>query len=163
VPSERIDHRDWQSLARLAVSTRINTPHAQAFRRALRGPAVHRLLARTVFVQHLSHEHRQRHGRRIQPLAMLGQQQIGHLQKFRSGEKIEKIHRLDFTSPAADVCGMLLRKKLGITITQGWPSWLRLLCGNNILPISVVSLLLQFQSVSLTRKYRRGLSQCHSH
>jgi hypothetical protein len=36
------------------------------------------------------------------------------------------------------------------------------LCGNNILPISVVSLLLQFQSISYKRKYRRGLTQCHS-
>jgi hypothetical protein len=36
------------------------------------------------------------------------------------------------------------------------------LCGNNILPIPEVSLLLQFQPVSRTHKYRCGLSQCHS-
>jgi hypothetical protein len=34
--------------------------------------------------------------------------------------------------------------------------------GNNILPISVVSLLLHFQTISYLRKSRCGLSQCHS-
>jgi len=94
--------------------------------------------------------------------AMLGQQRIGHLQQLRARKQVEKIHRLDLTNAAADVFGLLLRKTLGITITQGWPSWLRLLCGNNILTSSGVSLLLQFQSISYMRKYRCGLTQCHS-
>src|ERR1019366_7108697 len=114
------------SLARFAVRTRIDALHAQAFRRTLRRPTVHGLLTRAVLTQHLTHEHRQRERRRIQPFAVLGQQRIGHLQQLRGGEQIEKIHSLHFTTAAAEVLGMLLRKKLGITIAQGWPSrWLR--------------------------------------
>ena len=113
-------------MARLAIRTRIDALHAQAFRRTLRGPTIHRLLTRAVLTERLPHEHRQRERGRIQPLAVLGQQRIGHVQKFRPGEQIEKIHRPDLIGAAADTFGMLLRFKLGITIAQGWPSrWLR--------------------------------------
>jgi len=58
--------------------------------------------------------------------------------------------------------GVLLRDKAGITITQGWPSrGVLMLCGNNILPISVAGLLLNFQYISCAFKSCAGLTQCH--
>ena len=144
-------HLNGQALARLAVSSSIDTLHTQTFRCTLRGPACHRFLARAVFVQRLHHEHRQRHLRWIQPFPMLGQIRIGHLQKRRPREQIEKIHRFDLAHAAADTLCMLMGFKLSVTIAQGWPRgcW-RVMCGNNILPISVASLHLLFQSLITT-------------
>ena len=49
------------------------------------------------------------------------------------------------------------------TIAQGWPSrWVAVLCGNNILLLSEVSLLFNFQCISRAFKSCVGLSQCHS-
>jgi len=137
--------------------------HTQAVRRALCRPTVHRLLARPVLAQRLPHEHRQNLRGRKKPLAMRWKQRVGHLQKLRTGEQIEKVHRLGLLGIADDRLGMLLRRKLGITIPQGWPSRLLvMLLGNNILPISAASLLLKFQSVTAPTRSRYGLSQCHS-
>lgn len=92
------------------------------------------------------------------PLAMCREQRIGHLQKLRPGEQVEKIHHLGLIRVADDGLGMLLRSKLGITISQGWPSRLLVvLLGNNILSILAASLLLNFQSVSPTRRPRLRL------
>lgn len=98
-------------------------------------------------------EHREHLRGRIKSLTMRRKQRVGHLQKLRPGEQIEKVHRLGFIRLADDGLGMLLRGELGITIHRGWPSRLLvMLLGNNILPISVSSLLLIFQSVSLLVK-----------
>jgi hypothetical protein len=163
VSSEGTDHLQWQSLPRLAVSSGIDTVDFQAFRDTLRRPAIDCLLTRPVLAQRLPHEHRQRKGWRIQPLTMLRQQRLGHLQQFRSGEQIEEIHRLDRTDAVGDVSGVLLVDKARITITQGWPSRrVMMLCGNNILLLSEVSLLLHFQYISRAFKSCVGLTQCHS-
>src|SRR3990170_4094267 len=94
---------------------------------------------------------------------MLGQIRIGHLQKRGPREQIEKIHRFDLAHAAVDTLCMLMGFKLGITIAQGWPRgcW-RVMCSNNILPISAASLPLRFQSLSPSCQYRCALSQCHS-
>jgi hypothetical protein len=65
--------------------------------------------------------------------------------------------------PAApNLLSMLLRMKLGITLSQGWPrGWLGGCVVTNILPIPV-NLLHTFQSLSLTPSGRSGLSKCHS-
>ena len=80
---------------------------------------------------------------------MLGQIRIGHLQKCGPREQIEKIHRFDLAHAAADTLYMLMGFKLSVTIAQGWPRgcW-RVMCGNNILPISVASLHLLFHSLT---------------
>jgi hypothetical protein len=96
-------------------------------------------------------------------LPVLRRELIGHLQKLPRSEQIEKLHRLDRTSAMGNVLDVVLGNELGITNPQGWPSpWLLMLCGNNILPISVVALLLSFQPVSHTSAQHCGLSQCHS-
>lgn len=93
----------------------------------------------------------------------IGQQCLGHLQQLRPGEQIEKLHCLELARLVADTADMLLRSELRITITQGWPSRsLAMLSGNNILPISVVSLLLIFQTLTQPSTRRCGLTQCHS-
>jgi hypothetical protein len=97
-----------------------------------------------------------------------GEDRISH-ERFVPGgtrerlRQIEEIHRLGLIRVADDGLGMLLRSKLGITISRGWPSRLLVvLLGNKILPISEARLLLKIQSVTSNRKSRCGLSQRHS-
>jgi hypothetical protein len=163
VASQGADHLQRQSLASLAVGSGIDAVDTQAFHRTLRSPAIHRLLTRPILAQDLSHEHRQRQRWRIQPFTMFRQQRLGHLQQFWRGEQVEEIHRRDRTGVVGDASGVLLGDKARITITQGWPSrWEKMLCGNNILLLSEVSLLFNFQYISRAFKSRVGLSQCHS-
>ena len=63
---------------------------------------------------------------------------------------------------ATNLSNLLLETELGITIYQHWLSWLWILLGNDILPISVASLLLYFQPVTSTSLYRCGLSKRHA-
>jgi len=59
--------------------------------------------------------------------------------------------RFGLAHVAADTLCMLMGFKLSVTIAQGGPHdcW-RVMCGNNILPISVASLHLLFQSLTPT-------------
>lgn len=67
-------------------------------------------------------------------------------------------HRRDRTGVVGDASGMLLADKARITITQGWPSrWEKMMCGNNILLLSEVSLLFNFQYISRAIQIPRGL------
>ena len=53
-----------------------------------------------------------------------------------------------------NLSGLFLANELGIydhSITRGWRSWLWILLGNNILPISVASLLQYFNSLHQRR------------
>jgi len=59
------DHLQGQPLASPAIPTGANAARAQTIGRALRCPAVDRLLARSIGLQRLAHEHRQRNRRRI--------------------------------------------------------------------------------------------------
>ncbi len=69
---------------------------------------------------------------------------------------------VDLLQTATNLSDLLLGNELGITICQGWPSWLWILLGNNILPISVASLLLKFQLVTPPSLYHCGLNKRHS-
>jgi 2-keto-3-deoxy-galactonokinase len=116
----------------------------------------HCVLAGTIGAQDLTQEHRQRHRRRKFALPILRQQRFERLQQVRTGDQVEKIQRIGLPRAAANLSGMLLGYELGITMSQGWPPWLWMLRSNNIVPISVVSLLLQFQSVTSMSLYRCG-------
>ncbi|MHB8348562.1 MAG: hypothetical protein ACYDHM_15720, partial [Acidiferrobacterales bacterium] len=70
------------------------------------------------------------------------------LQQLGTGNQVEKIHRVDLPRAAANLSDLLLGCELGITMTQGWPSWLWMLLGNNIVSTLAVSLLYKFQSVT---------------
>jgi len=91
---ERADHLHRQPLASLATATGAHAASFQTIGRALRCPAVDRLLARAIGLQHLPHEHRQRHRWRIQPLTVLGQQRFGRLKQLRTRQQVEKLHSL---------------------------------------------------------------------
>ncbi len=144
-------HLNRQALPRFAVRSRANTLCAQPFRQPLRCPAVHRLLARAILVQHLAHEHRQRHGRRIQPLSMLGQVLLRSPEQLRAGQQVEEIHRRGLSHPAANAPSTLLCSKLKTTIYQGWPRGRQGGCVvTNILP-TPASLPTSLQCLALAR------------
>jgi hypothetical protein len=149
---QRRYHLKRQTLTRLAVRSGADALHTQAFRGALRRPRIDRSLTGAIGLQVLLHEHRQRDGRRIQPLAMLGQIRLRDLQQLRPRQHVEEIHRADLMYLSTDAVSMLLRLKAGITIDQGRPlglvGWM---CGNNILPIQA-DLPLLLQSLSLTHQ-----------
>src|SRR5258708_37145191 len=109
--------------------------------------------ARAIGTQNLTQKHRQRYRRRKFSLPILWQQSFERLQQLRPGNQVEKVHRIDLLRAAANLSDLLLGNELGITMTQGWPSWLWILLGNNTLPISMASLLLYFQSVTSTSLY----------
>ena len=96
---ERADHLQRQPLAGPAIPTGANAARAQTLGRALRGPAVDRLLTLAIGLQHLAHEHRQRHRRRIQPLAVLGLQRFSRLEQLRARQHVEELHRLGRSGP----------------------------------------------------------------
>src|ERR1019366_1510544 len=117
---------------------------------------IHRVLAGSVGTQDLTQKHRQGHRRWILALPILRQQRFQGLQQLRTSEQIEEIHRLDATCVSTDALSMLLRLKLGITITQGWPrGWSGGCFVTNILPIPA-SLPLIFQLLSLVSSCTRG-------
>jgi hypothetical protein len=105
---ERHHHLNGQPLSCTAIRCGVNAVCTQSFRHTLRGPAVDRLLARAILVQRLLHEHRQSHRRRIQPLAVFGQVQLGLLQQFRARQHVEETHRLDLSSSTANALAVLL-------------------------------------------------------
>ena len=119
---ERADHLQRQALARPAVPAGTNAAWGEPIGGALRCPAVDRLLARAVSLQHLAHEHRQRNRWRIQPLAVLGQHRLGRLKQLRTGQHVEELHRLGCPRPACDSVPTLMQSAAGITIHGGWPS-----------------------------------------
>lgn len=116
-----LHHSKRQTLAALAVRSGAGAAFAQALRLASHRPPVDRLLARSIGIQGLAHEDRQRDRRRKQPFAMLGQMLLRYFQQLRTRERIEKIHCLDAANRAANTSLMLLAFKLGITIAQDWP------------------------------------------
>nr|ACN62951.1 putative IS4 family transposase [Diaphorobacter sp. PCA039] len=118
---ERTDHLQRQALARPAVSAGANAARAQTIGCALRCPAVDRLLARAIGLQHLTHEHGQRNRGRIEPLAMLRQQRFGCRQQFRAGQHVEELHRRGCPCPASDPASTLMQSASCITIHGGWP------------------------------------------
>jgi len=63
-----------------------------------------RCKARAIGLPHLTHEHRPHDRRRLQALAILGQQRVGR------------------PHPASDVALTLLKNVSGMTIHDGWPS-----------------------------------------
>ena len=146
----------------LAIRTGANALNAQSLCRTLCGPAVDGPLTRPISAQRLSHEHRQHHCRRIQPLPMLGQIRLGCLKQFWTREQIEKIHRMELASALPNAFTVLLQSKIDITISHGWPrDWWGGCLVTNILPIPA-NLLLTFRSLSLTSSGVFGLSKCHS-
>ena len=118
---ERTDHLQRQPLARSAIATGANAASTQAIGRALRGPPIDRLLARTIGLQHLSHEHRQRHRRRIQPLAVLGQQRFGRLKQLWTRQQVEELHRFCRLRSTLNFASALMQLALNSTIHAGWP------------------------------------------
>jgi hypothetical protein len=144
-------HRDGQALPRFAVSAGANALHAQAFRTALRRPTVDRLLARTIGIQRLPREHRQRHRRRVQPLPMLRQVRLRHAEQLWAGKQIEKADRIDPLRASANLLSVLLGMKRGITLSQGWlRGWFGGCLVTNIVPVPV-NLPHTFQPLSLAR------------
>jgi hypothetical protein len=49
------------------------------------------------------------------------------LQQLRPGDQVEEIHRVGLLQSATNLSDLLLGNELGITISQGWPSWLWML------------------------------------
>lgn len=116
---ERTDHLQRQALARPAKPAGTNAAWGEPIGRALRCPAVDRLLARPIGLQHLAHEHRQRNRRRIQPLAVLGQQRFGGLEQLRTRQHVEEFHRLGRPRPASDMDLTLMQgKRSSLFITK---------------------------------------------
>jgi hypothetical protein len=73
---EPTDHLQWQALERAAVSAGTNAARREPIGCALYCPAVDRLLARTIGLPRLEHEHGQRNRGRIQVLTVLRQQRF---------------------------------------------------------------------------------------
>jgi hypothetical protein len=118
---KRTGHLQGQALACPAVPAGTNAVWPQTIGRALRCPAVDRLLARAISLQHLAHEHGQRNRWRIQPLAVLGQQRFGRLKQLRTRQHVEELDRLGRSRPASDTAATLMQNVSGITIHGGWP------------------------------------------
>jgi len=162
---QRTDHLQRQALARSAVPAGTNAAWPQTIGRALRSPAVDRLLTRAIGLQHLAHEHRQRNRWRIQPLAVLGQQRLGRLQQLRTRQHVEELHRLGRPRPASDTGSTLMQNDSGVTIHGGWPSerWFGCVV-TTILSIhgSATSFCLQIQVLTPVTSTSCGLCKCHS-
>jgi hypothetical protein len=155
------DHLQRQTGARSAIAARADALHTQAFGCTLPRPGIDRSLTRAIQRQGLLHEHRQRHGGRIQPLAMLRQMRLGHLQQLRPGKQVKEIHRTGLANLPTDTILLLLRAKSDITISQGWsPGWRFGCVVTTILPIWA-SLPPSFQSLSSANQPRWSLSKCH--
>jgi hypothetical protein len=69
------------ALTRSALPAGANAASPQATGGSLRYPAIDRLLTRSRGLQCLTHEHLQRHRRRVQPLAVYRQRRLGGLQQ----------------------------------------------------------------------------------
>ena len=83
---QRTDHLHWQTIPRSAGSCGARTTWTQTISRALRRPAVDRLLARAITLQHLRHEHRQCHRRWIKPFAMHRQKRFCCFKQICAGQ-----------------------------------------------------------------------------
>jgi hypothetical protein len=95
-------------------------------------------------------------------LAVLRQARLRHFEQLRSGEQIEKTDCIDALRASANLLSVLLGRKLGITLSQGWPwGWFGGCLVTNIVPIPV-NLPHTFQPLSLAHSCRSGQSKCHS-
>ena len=162
---ERADHLQWQALARPAVPAGTNAAWPQTISRALRGPAVDRLLARAIGLQRLSHKHRQRNRWRIKPLAVPGQQRLARLEQLRTRQHVEELRRLGCFGLASNTRLALMQNVSGVTIHGGWPSAKMVWVRSNNHPIKpwVSHLLLLSNSNTYARDLNvMGLSKCHS-
>lgn len=113
------DHLQRQACSSMTVCPGAHAVHPQPLGQALPRPGIDRSLAGTILLERLLDEHRQNLSRRVQPLTMLGQQCLGHLQQLRACEQVEEIHRAGSIDPPADAISTLLRMESAITITQG--------------------------------------------
>ena len=155
------EHLKRQPCAGSAVRTRAHALHTQALSGALCRPGVNRLLAGTILLQRLLHEHRQADRGRIQPLAVLGQIPFGHLKQLRTGQHVEEVDRAGLANLPPDARSMLLRLKVGITINQGWPRG----CSDGCVVTTILSIQASLPpSISTSyprQQHRSGLSKCH--
>lgn len=79
------------------------------------------MLTGAVRGQRLLQEHRKRHGRWVQPLAVLGQVRFSDLQQFRAGRRVEELHRRPGSSVAPNAMTTSLAIEGFSTMGQGWP------------------------------------------
>ena len=115
------DHRHRQSRTRPAIATGASAARLQSTGHALRRPAVDRLLARTVCIERLANEHRQRHRRRIHPFAVLGRQRFGRFKQLRARQHVEEIYRLGRFRSTLNCLATLMLAASRITIHGDCP------------------------------------------
>ena len=155
------DHLQRQAGARSAITARTDALHGQSLGAALPRPGIDRSLTRAIRRKRLLDEHRERHGGRIEALAMLGRMLLSHPQQLRSRQQVEEINRVGLANTPTNTILMLLGIKSDITIPQGWsPGWRYGCVVTTILPIWA-SLPPLFQPLSSANQSRCSLSKCH--
>jgi len=160
--AQRLQHRKRQPAAGAAVATGAHALGREALGGAAGRPAVHRTLTGSVGREHLAQEHRERHRRWIQPLAVLGQVRLGDLQQLGTGQGVEQIHRRAAACSAVKARALLPSREGVFTMTHGWPRMLvGRLCGNIHLNNSEPAFSFNFNCLAQHCAWRFGLSKRH--
>jgi hypothetical protein len=119
LPRQGGDHRHGQARTRLAVGAGVRVAGLEARDQPLDHSGIDRLLAAPIRRQDLGDEHRQRLGRRIQPLAVLGQHRLDPLQQLGAGQQVEHGGGIGVAGVAAHAL-LLPRCRALASLHVGW-------------------------------------------